>query len=172
MHDDKLRQAAIDVAYEFKMFREARNRYLMSVLPTAAGVQLGHNDSRAGMPLTISAAAGAPSSHYAAYLNRDALLIHIRILGDFFYKPDDEDDIRAHHYRGGGPRQPPAWSGDFNKKCNKLFAHLTYRRAEYRVRDEHHWHEVPGWTQDIDVDITQFLESLTAEQRNWFQVSD
>jgi len=170
MYEDKLRQAAIDVAYELKMFREARNRYIKPVLLTASGAQLGHNDSRAGMPLTMSASAGAPSPQYADYLDRDALLIHIRILSDFFYKPSHDDDIRAHDYIGGGPRQPPAWARDFSKKCNKLFAHLTYRRTEYRARDEHHWHEVPGWVNDIDAEMTHFLESLIVEQRKWFQV--
>jgi len=182
MDEKKMREAAIDVAYECKMFREACNRYLsdhptVTVSPTLGHTvtenpTLGHNDSTAGIRLTAFATTPAQLPRYTKYLDRDALLIHFRVLIDFFYKGDEQDDVRAHHYTGGAPRQRPAWCADFERKCNKLFAHLTYRRTEYRDLDRHHWHELPQHASEMNAELARFLASLDANQRAWFQVAD
>lgn len=173
--EDKLRKAAVDVAYEFKMFREARNRYMSPIRSVAGaaaagfgGAGLGHNDSRAGMPLPLSATTSTFSPTYTAYLDRDALLIHTRVLMDFFYGAGGGDDVLAHHFTGATRRSVPPWPKAFRIKCNKLFAHLTYERTARRDRDEHHWYDIP--VKEIEAEITKFLNSLTPERQEWFQV--
>jgi hypothetical protein len=109
------------------------------------------------------------SPHCMIYLDRDALLIHFRVLMDFFYAADCRDDIRAHHYTRGAPRTAPAWHPEFKTKCNKLFAHLTYDRTAYRITDEHHWFDIPDKVEDMEGEITSFLQSLTTERRAWFE---
>ncbi len=185
--DDDLRKAAADVAYEFKMFRQAYKRYLSSVpLPAPVttgrppqmatarqwGASLGHNDSTIDVPLTLSTDTAKLSSQCVTHLYRDALLIHFRVLMDFFYEKDEKDDIRAHHYTRGTPRKAPAWHDEFKIKCNKLFAHLTYNRTGYRIREEHHWYDIPDKVKDMEAEITGFLKSLTPESMAWFDVID
>jgi len=110
---------------------------------------------------------------YMPYLDRDALLIHLRVLMDFIYKGEDRDDVRAHHYiPGGQPLNAPEWYKDFRDKCNKLFAHLTYGRTEFRVRQAHHWREIPERVESLEGAITGFLRSLTPERRAWFDLTD
>jgi hypothetical protein len=107
------------------------------------------------------------------YLDRDALLIHFRVLMDFFFKRDPRrDDILAHHYTRRTPRETPAWHGDFKTKCDKLFAHLTYHRTASRIAEAHHWHEIPDRVNDMQAEITGFLKSLTPERMLWFEVID
>jgi hypothetical protein len=77
--DEELQSAAIDVAYEFKLFREAHQRYFLNTRPVGSP-GLGHNNSMADMPLMLSANQTAlPSQDSTDHLNRDALLIHVRI---------------------------------------------------------------------------------------------
>jgi len=177
--DDGLRKAAVDVAYEFKLFRQAYKRYrspelLGAVPPIFPPLSLGrgHNDSAINMPLTLSASTATLPSQSTAHLDRDALLIHFRVLMDFFYLGELKDDIRAHHYARGKPRNAPAWHDEFREKCNKLFAHLTYTRTDYRIREDHHWHEIPDRVVDMEAEITSFLKSLTPERMAWFEVID
>ena len=173
--DEKLRKAAVDVAYEFKMFREARSRYMSPIQPVTGahgaglgGAGLGHNDSRAGIPLPLSASTSTFSPTSRTYLDRDALLIHTRVLMDFFFGQGIHDDVLAHHYTGATPRTAPPWCDAFKLKCNKLYAHLTYERTARRERDDHHWYDVP--VKEIEAEITNFLKSLTPERQEWFQV--
>jgi hypothetical protein len=171
--DDDLRKAATDVAYEFKMFRQACKRYLSPVpLFPAPSQGLGHNDSTINMPLTLWANTATLSSQCMTHLDRDALLIHFRVLMDFFYQKDEKDDIRAHHYTRGTPRKAPAWRDEFGEKCNKLFAHLTYARTAYRIREGHHWFDIPDKVMDMEAEITGFLKALTPERMAWFEVID
>jgi hypothetical protein len=179
--DDSLRKAALDVAYEFKLFREAYKRYRSPDLPAPVppiipelSLSRGHNDSTINMPLTLSANTATLSPQSMAHLDRDALLIHFRVLMDFFYGGEEKrkDDIRAHHYTRGAPRNAPTWHVEFREKCNKLFAHLTYSRTAYRIRDGHHWYDIPEKVMDMEAEITGFLMSLTPERMAWFEVID
>jgi len=177
--DDDLRRAAIDVAYEFKLFRQADRLYrspeLLDRLPpmsTALSLGRGHNDSMIDMPLTLSANLATLRPQSTAHLDRDALLIHFRVLMGFFYGAEWKDDIRAHHYTCGNPREAPAWHDEFRDKCNKLFAHLTYARTAYRIREEHHWHDIPDKATHMEAEITGFLQSLPPEKMAWFGVID
>ena len=107
--DDDLRKAATDVAYEFKMFRQACKRYFSPVPPTFVEPPpgLGHNDSTINMPLTLQANAAPLSAQCVSPLDRDAFLIHFRVLMDFFYQKEEKDDIRAHHYTCETPESLP-----------------------------------------------------------------
>jgi hypothetical protein len=173
MTDDKLRSAAIDVAYEFKLFRHAWDRYRSLVSPTFSTPLLGHNDSTINMPLTLSAKTATLSSQCVTHLNRDALLIHFRVLMDFFFnEKEEQDDIRARHYTLGAPRKAPAWYGEFSLKCNKLFAHLTYNRIAYRIDENNYWYDIPDKVLDMETEIIGFLKSLTLERLAWFDVID
>lgn len=170
--EEALRNAATDVAYEFKMLREARRRYFAAVSPALPDPSLGSNNAAIPVPLTLSANATTPAE-LLSYLDRDALLIHLRVLIDFFFGKETQDDVRAHHYTGEAPRPYPAWYVEFREKCNKLFAHLTLDRTTRRLTARHEWYEIPTVATDMEAEISRFLislKSLRPERLAWFGV--
>jgi hypothetical protein len=199
MDDDKLREAAIDVAYEFKMFHRASSRLdRRRSSPGSDGSEiqaplvfasppLGHNDSAASLPLPFPAPSpgnnasagltysGAPFQQMPAIrsdlLDIEALLIHFRNLMEFFYtkKQKKDDLVLATHYTCEAPRGTPAWHDDFNQRCQNLLAHLTYDRTRRRSKNEHHWYDVLEKISYMESEITGFLNSLTPERRAWFK---
>jgi len=180
--DDDLREAATDVVYEFKLFRHAKARYVSAPVisspqhPSSLSPMFpsrGNNDAMLGIPLTLQVGTASMSSLAENHLERDALLIHFRVLMDFFYGDGKfEGDVLAHHFTGGARREAPRWHSEFKTKCDRLFAHLTYYRARCRIRDDHHWYEIPAYAGDLEGEIAAFLGSLLPERREWFGVID
>jgi hypothetical protein len=196
--DEDLREAAKDVAFEFKMFRHAvkrldsrsyslaDNSYGGASAPTT---RLGHNSTAADLPLVLASGRkstevvpGASiwqSTHDEAmvqlidsgsFFDIEGILIHFRNLIEFFFtnKRDKDNLVLAHHYTGTQPKNAPPWAKEYGQRCNELLAHLTYRRTHYRRDDKHHWPDIVGKCQNMDDEITRFLNSLAPDRRAWF----
>jgi hypothetical protein len=173
--DAELRLAAVDVAFEFKMFLQAWRR--LDVSPQS----LGHNNSAVELPLAISFNAsgtsiattrGGPTS---SFHNIEGVLVHFRNLIEFFFtgKAERRGLVLAHHYTGDAPRKIPAWAKEYEQRCNELLSHLTYRRSShYRQNNEHHWPDITEKCHLMDRTIADFLNSLPPEKRAWFIGSD
>src|ERR1700733_12002916 len=154
--DDDLREAAIHVAYEFKMFRRAWGRLDFS------NPSLGHNNSATAVPLvsTVGTATGCSTAKNNAlnatgassdflpiapstdFLTIEVLLLHFRNLMEFFYtKAPQKDNLVLAHFYTDNPKGAvaPSWEKNFAKRCNNLLAHLTFERIDLRGRNEHHW---------------------------------
>ena len=187
--DAQLKEAAVDVAYEFKMFNLASRR-LDRLSPS-----LGHNNSMVSVPLALPASAASsfstannsapvapvPISPWQAsqqaanspgdLLDIEALLLHFRNLMEFFYTKSLEKDnlVLAHHYHNSGPLPKRPWAHDFNIRCNNLLAHLTYFRSDKRRLNEHHWCDILEKVRYMEEEIVGFLDSLTPERKEWFK---
>jgi len=169
--EDDLRRAAVDVAFEFKMFRQGWSRLDVSSL------SLGHNNSAGGVPLTTSHYVSGTSVTTIAgpisdFQNIEGVLLHFRNLIEFFFtgKPERNDLVLAHHFTGNAPQNLPAWAKTYEQRCNELLAHLTYRRSNhYRQNNEHHWPDIADKCRLMDNTITEFLNFLPSERKAWFK---
>ncbi|MFI5108575.1 MAG: hypothetical protein ACHP78_07005 [Terriglobales bacterium] len=100
-----------------------------------------------------------------------ALLLHFRVLWDFFYEPPIKDDCTVAHFRvfpkfaASFPSTitKPAGAATLSRNLNKRLAHLTATR----------WREPqPGMTfyeryfDDIEAHMAAFQEALPAELQN------
>jgi len=170
--EQDLQQAAVDVAFEFKMFRQAWARLDVS------SPSLGHNNSAGDFPLSVSydpsgnnatTKLAAPTSDFHEV---EGILVHFRNLIEFFFtdRPEKNDLILAHHYTGQAQQQIPVWAKRYEQRCNELLAHLTYRRSNhYRQNGEHHWTDIAEKYGLMDGAITEFLNFLSPERRAWFK---
>jgi hypothetical protein len=175
-----LKEAATDVVFEFKMFRQGWSRLDVS------SPSLGKNTSATDLSLTATSLPMAVSSWSTAknnapivpvatptsdYHNIEGILIHFRNLIEFFFteKEDKDDLVLAHHYTGKAPQKAPAWAKAYGQRCNELLAHLTYRRTQYRQNDNHHWTDILEMYRQMDDEIIGFLDCLTPERRAWFK---
>jgi hypothetical protein len=173
----ELKEAAIDVAFEFKMLRQGWYRLDVS------SATLGNNNSAANIPLATTPPTNAATSLSTAnnnaplvqvvddmaFHNIEGILIHYRNLIEFFFSEKTDDDlVLACHYTGASPKQAPPWAKAYRLRCNNLLAHLTYRRTAYRQKDEHHWPDIWEQCRFMNDEITAFLNSLPPERRAWF----
>ncbi len=172
--EDELRGAALDVAFEFRMFRQAMGRL------DAGSPSVGHNNSTAGCMtptsggVTITAMNCTPTEEGTAgpndFHNVEGILVHFRNLVEFFFTTSRSKDdlVLAHHFTGRDPQGPPTWARDYGRRCNELLSHLTYSRADYRQNDHHHWPDILEKGQLMEREINEFLSSLSPERRTWF----
>jgi len=164
-----LKQAAIDVKFEFKMFRQGLGRLdLSSPSP-------GNNNWAEVVSLTPTAGATAGNSTSSpsttGFRDIEGVLIHFRNLIEFFFtESQDKDDlVLAHHFTGDQPQKSPAWAKEYQRRCSELLAHLTYGRTRYRQNDEHHWPDIVEKCRLMNDEINAFLNRLSPERRAWFR---
>ena len=102
----------------------------------------------------------------------ESLLIHARILTDFFFTdPSREDDVSAKHFF----HNEEDWRVDFKTECpylyenrqrlNKSVAHLSYSRIEYESDKEWQYGRISNELHSI---WDKFRSSLPTESREWF----
>lgn len=167
--DADLKEAAVDVAFEFKMFRQG-----LSLLDLASPT-LGNNNAAADLALiggyqTAKNTTPSPTQLVTPFRNIEGILIHFRNLIEFFFTERQEkgDLVLAHHFTGQPSQKAPTWAREYGQRCNELLAHLTYRRTNYRQHDEHHWTDILDKCRQMDAEITTFLSGLTPDRRAWF----
>ena len=167
--ETNLMQAAVDVAFEFKMFRQG-----LGCLDVSSP-SLGNNNCAAGVSLNVTQGATAnnntTSPGTTAFRNIEGILVHFRNLIEFFFtdSQDKNDLVLAHHFTGKQPQKPPLWAKKYERRCNELLSHLTYGRTRYRQNDEHHWTDILENCRQMNDEITGFLNCLTPERRAWFK---
>jgi hypothetical protein len=164
-NETKLREAVVDVLYEFKMFGRGAAQLDFSS-PT-----LGNNDSTASMGLSFKSVPLARNPQYGTDFQRvEGLLIHFRNLLEFFYeKKGSQGLVLASHYTGIVPDDPPEWASKYKRRCDVLLAHLTFGRTHLRRANEHHWKDIPEKVALMQDVINKFLESLPDEKKHWFE---
>ena len=139
--DDDLKLTAKDVAYEVQMLFEAK-RLL-----------------------------GIPAEDGARRLIFEALLLHFRNIIDFFYTDShNRDDVRACDFFPGPAQwkpEVPDWYREYKARCNKLLAHLTYSRTDFKRRNRMTWH-LTDKLRDIQGAWRLFLRTLPPERAAWF----
>jgi hypothetical protein len=111
-----------------------------------------------------------PTTSTSDFLIFEAFLVHYRNLLVFFNKASANDDVLAVRYAPGWTHTVPAKFEHDKQRCNRLLAHLSYRRSGYRIRNEMVWPDVPGKAQYIEDLFAAFLQSLTPERYEWFPV--
>jgi len=102
----------------------------------------------------------------------ESLLLHTRVLHDFFYKTDRKaDDILAQDFIPDWPNVCPAKGpyfadGDRRVRLNKALAHLTRKRLEYDSHDKG-W-DVRAICSEIGAAIEKFIANLPPDRKSWF----
>jgi len=101
----------------------------------------------------------------------EALLLHFRNVIDFFYTDSQQsDDVRACHFFSDPTQWKPVvpdWYREYKTRCNKLLAHLTYSRIDFKRRNDMTW-QLTDKLRHIRRTWELFLRSLPAERRAWF----
>jgi hypothetical protein len=105
---------------------------------------------------------GASGDMFNAAFND--FLVHYRCLGHFFgFRRKDKDDVLAEHFIPGWTSPAMTSWGEAEGKLNKLLAHLTYARAEFRAAGINfdHNRDFPSMRADIEAAWRQFCKMLT-----------
>jgi hypothetical protein len=101
-------------------------------------------------------------------LVREALLIHFRILLGFFYgSKQQQDDVIVSDYTSTWIPNVPTWLEEYKQRCNKLLAHLTYKRVGYVDSNDMVW-VLDDKIQHLRSEWQLFLNSLPADRKVWF----
>ena len=100
----------------------------------------------------------------------ESLLIHTRILRDFFYKPATHDDIVASHFvPDWSSLRPPQneYLSVRRDRFDKAIAHLSLKRIEYES-NEKKWN-LDAIRDSIEKPMKKFLETLSPDRVSWFK---
>lgn len=102
----------------------------------------------------------------------EALLLHLRILLDFFFPVNPrETDVIVGDFLPNMPavmQSSPEWLGAYRWRLNKLLAHLTYNRVGSVRSNQMEWSDLPKHLNDMKVFWSVFLDALPEHQRVWF----
>jgi hypothetical protein len=99
----------------------------------------------------------------------EILLLHSRVLTDFFHRPPHGDDLSASHYL-------PTWNPDSEDlvwldghvpEINKRVMHLT----AYRDRQESDGRDVGDTIRRLNTTTIDFLDRLSPDRRAWFPIA-
>lgn len=99
----------------------------------------------------------------------EVLLLHSRVLTDFFCRPPTRDDLSALHYLPGWDpnSEDLAWLDGHVPEINKRVMHLT----AYRERRESDGRDVTETIRRLNVVMIRFLEALPPDRRGWFPIA-
>lgn len=150
---------AAKVGYEFRMFK-----YLCDKLEST-------RETRFLEPARVifvgTGGFDEEELHLSAML--ESLLLHTRVLIDFFSDKKDSDNLIASDF-------VDAWNKSLITQCvylnkrkprlNKAVAHLAAMRVEYET-DEKQW-EITTIHAEMEKVIDQFTKKLTDERKAWF----
>jgi len=169
--DDDLRNAAIDVTFEFKMLQQGWNRLDVS------SPSLGQNNSAGNIALSVpynpsanSTPQTSPAGDMTDFQNIEGILIHFRNLIRFFFTQGSAKEVSARHFTGKTLQLMPVWAQEYKQRCDELLAHLTYRRSShYRPNNLHHWPDIGEKCRLMNETINEFLNSLPPERKVWFR---
>ena len=105
----------------------------------------------------------------------ESLLLHTRVLHDFFYKQRHLDDIVASDFVTEWETWRPQkdeylGNPDRKDRLDKALAHLTLRRVEYDS-NEKKWN-VDAIQEAVENPMNTFLENLPPEIKPWFDTTE
>jgi len=101
----------------------------------------------------------------------ESMLLHTRVLLDFFYGNRCKDDIIAQdfvpNWNNLRPPLGPYLADDSqHERLNKALAHLTLKRIDYDAGQKS-W-DVTAISSEIGRVISSFIANLPADRRAWF----
>jgi hypothetical protein len=103
----------------------------------------------------------------------EACLLHFRNVLMFFYgeRKFKTDAIASDYFNRVSPWTPhqPSWLADNIARCNKLLAHLSYDRVEYKNNNLMDWKQFHDKVDHIRNEWKRFLDALPPERRAWFR---
>ena len=142
--DDELPLLARDITYEFAMATYAANILLALASPRGEG-DLG----------------------WSGWV--EVLLLHSRVLTDFFHGGPNGDDVVAIHYDPNWNRdsEDVAWLQAHVPEINKRVMHLT----AYRARRNNDGRDVGETLARLTDLMRAFLTDLPEERRSWFPIA-
>jgi hypothetical protein len=99
----------------------------------------------------------------------EILLLHCRVLTDFFCRLPTRDDLSALHYLPEWDRNSEdlAWLDGHVPEINKRVMHLT----AYRDRQENDGRDVAETIRRLNLVMIRFLEGLPPDRREWFPIA-
>jgi hypothetical protein len=163
-NEKQLEAAVVDVVYEFKMFRSGWKRLDLG------SPALGNNDSTAATKFWSTAPSQTEQKSRTDFRSVEGLLIHFRNLLEFFYEKKTHSGlVLAQHYTGKPSKEMPDWASVYQRRCNELLAHITYRRIHHRKANQHHWSDIPEKVNLMEAVIMEFLNSLPVDRAAWFE---
>jgi hypothetical protein len=142
--EDELPSLARDVTYEFRMAHLAATKLRRLGSPTIEDLE------------------------WSAWV--EVLLLHSRVLADFFGSAGSRDDLSAIHY---SPNWDPesddvTWLREHIPAINKRVMHLTAYR--HRERDRVDAPEVDELILRLARVFAAFVDGLSPERRSWFPI--
>jgi hypothetical protein len=167
-----LQRMAPHIRWEFEMFRLAAEKSGM----LGAGASVAQSETTT-VVLMSSGSFHVKQHKTVESLIFEALLIHFRILLQFFYASRQkgvipravDGDVLARDYVGPlwHPTRP-SWLPECWQRCNKLLAHLTIERPNYIENRTIAWQGFEGKVQHIEAGYAAFFRSLSPEKKPWF----
>lgn len=160
------KEAAQKIVYEFRMLEFCRGE-IAARCETIDRLHVGKNNVVGTSHQT------GDQMRVSAFL--ESMLIHTRVLMDFFYKPRDpkfklDDSIVASDFIPNWPDIRPA-KGTYlesrKEHLNKAMAHLGRKRIDYEEHDEKGW-DLTKVSTEINHVIRLFNENLPESMKNWF----
>lgn len=157
---------AKSVAYEFMMFSFLIEKLRWSAEETA--------EFRPGNIEWLGTGHTDDSRKRELYALLESLLLHTRVLYDFFYKLPTRDDLSAPFFADKWDASPPP-EGTYldlvanpksKNQINKAVAHLTAERADYSPIEKKWNVEAIGI--EMNEVITEFMKKVPEDRKAWF----
>ncbi len=151
-----LRAAAADLVYEAKRLFGAWKLY--PDIAIRSGTRSAESDIAEELRLLVF----------------EALLLHLRVLLDFFFPRGtvrDSDVIMLDFLPDPPPdlKTLPAWVDGYRLRLDRLLSHLTYKRLDYRKGQQMDWADLPERLNDMAAFVGAFIDALDSERRRWFE---
>jgi hypothetical protein len=156
-------QVAAKVAYEIAMFRFLCGELDLS-FQESVDFTPGH--------VSFVGTGGSEDDERRTSALLESLLLHTRVLLDFFDKTDRcKDDVLASDFVPNWADLRPApgpyfADEDRKERLNKALAHLTLKRLDYDHHDKK-WN-IPAIRREIGIAIDAFIDNLPPDRRPWF----